>query len=181
MLKKLAQIPHRRALFIIFTLIVLGKAGEDIVSEFATGETVLEMADDIALFLLSALIIVLFGVDHFRQQHDLKDLSRQLENTRGQLSLIDAKSQKIASEYREVMQKQLDVWNLTASEQEVVFALLKGLSFREVAELRETREKTVRQQATSVYKKAGVAGRHELAAWFLEDMLGPPTDIENQA
>ena len=56
--------------------------------------------------------------------------------------------------------------------------MLKGLSFREIAELRETREKTVRQQATSVYRKAGVTSRNELAAWFLEDMLEPRTATE---
>jgi len=32
---------------------------------------------------------------------------------------------------------------------------------------------TVRQQARSLYGKAGLAGRHELAAFFLEDLLGP--------
>ena len=52
--------------------------------------------------------------------------------------------------------------------------MLKGLSFREIAELRETREKTVRQQASSVYRKSGVTSRNELAAWFFEDLLGPP-------
>ena len=57
--------------------------------------------------------------------------------------------------------------------------MLKGLSFREIAELRETREKTVRQQASSVYRKAGVAGRNELAAWFFEDMLESAPVDEN--
>jgi DNA-binding CsgD family transcriptional regulator len=32
----------------------------------------------------------------------------------------------------------------------------------------------VRQQASSVYRKAGVSSRNELAAWFFEDMLEPP-------
>lgn len=57
--------------------------------------------------------------------------------------------------------------------QDVVIGMLKGLSFREIAELRDTREKTVRQQASSVYRKAGVSGRNELTAWFFEDMLDP--------
>jgi DNA-binding NarL/FixJ family response regulator len=77
------------------------------------------------------------------------------------------------------MQKQFDAWQLTASEQDVVLGLLKGLSFREIAELRETREKTVRQQASSVYRKAGVTSRNELAAWFFEDLLEPPSLVDN--
>ena len=39
------------------------------------------------------------------------------------------------------------------------------------ADLRSTLEKTVRQQASSIYQKAGVSGRHAFAAWFLEDYL----------
>jgi len=104
----------------------------------------------------------------------------QLDNARGQLSRVDVNSQKLASQYREIMQRQFDVWSLTKREQEVVISLLKGLSFREVSELRQTREKTVRQQATSVYKKAGVAGRHELAAWFFEDLLDPAASEQSQ-
>ena len=49
--------------------------------------------------------------------------------------------------------------------------LLKGLSFREIAAVRQTREKTVRQQASAIYGKSGLEGRHEFAAWFLEDFL----------
>jgi len=49
--------------------------------------------------------------------------------------------------------------------------LLKGLSFKEIAALRITLEKTVRQQASSIYRKSGISGRHELAAWCIEDYL----------
>lgn len=47
--------------------------------------------------------------------------------------------------------------------------LLKGLSFKEIAVVRDTVEKTVRQQASALYRKSGLSGRHELAAWFIED------------
>ena len=50
--------------------------------------------------------------------------------------------------------------------------LLKGLSFDEIATVRDTKEKTVRQQATAIYRKSGLNGRHEFAAWFFEDFLG---------
>ena len=41
--------------------------------------------------------------------------------------------------------------------------------------MRATGEATVRQQARGIYRKAGVEGRHDLAAFFLEDMLTAPT------
>jgi DNA-binding NarL/FixJ family response regulator len=50
---------------------------------------------------------------------------------------------------------------------------LKGLSHKEIAEVRRTSERTVRQQAREVYGKAQLAGRAELSAFFLEDLFLP--------
>ncbi len=167
------RIPYRRALFVVFSLYVFASSAAEIVNEFADGEPLADMMDDVALLVVSALTLTIFGVDYLAQQRALSELRGQLDNARGQLSQLDNKAGIFASQYRQVMQKQFDTWQLTSSEQEVTLALLKGLSFREIAELRDTREKTVRQQATGVYKKSGVSGRHELAAWFFEDLLDP--------
>ncbi|HAG90219.1 MAG TPA: hypothetical protein DCL41_00005, partial [Bdellovibrionales bacterium] len=49
------------------------------------------------------------------------------------------------------IEQQLNEWSLTRSEKEVAFLLIKGLSLKEIAELRSTSEKTTRTQATSIY------------------------------
>jgi DNA-binding NarL/FixJ family response regulator len=41
------------------------------------------------------------------------------------------------------------------------------------ATVRGVGETTVRQQSRAIYRKSGLSGRHELAAFFLEDLLGP--------
>lgn len=69
--------------------------------------------------------------------------------------------------------RQLDQWKLSASEKDVAFLLLKGLSLKEVADVRKTTEKTARAQSTAIYEKSGLSGRSELAAFFLEDLLLP--------
>ncbi len=51
--------------------------------------------------------------------------------------------------------------------------LLKGYSHKETASLTGRGERTVRQHAVSVYRKSGLSGRAELAAFFFEDMLLP--------
>lgn len=68
---------------------------------------------------------------------------------------------------------QFDRWALSSAEREVALLLLKGLAHKEIADLRGTGEKTVRQQALVVYRKAGLSGRAELSAFFLEDLLLP--------
>ncbi|MCB0391455.1 MAG: response regulator transcription factor [Bdellovibrionales bacterium] len=71
---------------------------------------------------------------------------------------------------------QLEKWDLTKSEKEVAFLLIKGFSLKEIAEYRSTAEKTTRAQATSVYAKSGLSGRSQLSAFFLEDLLLPQKD-----
>jgi DNA-binding NarL/FixJ family response regulator len=61
----------------------------------------------------------------------------------------------------------------------VAFLLLKGLSLKEVAGVRNTSEKTARVQSMAVYAKAGISGRSELAAFFLEDLL-PPSEASSR-
>ena len=168
------SLPVSQLVFAVFVLFVFATAGVEIVVEFGNGETLDTMVDDMAHLAISGLVIIAFLYERHVRQRELKDLRHQLTRARGKLAEVDSRSQQLASEYREVMQKQFDAWTLSASEQDVVIGMLKGLSFREIAELRETQEKTVRQQASSVYRKARVSGRNELVAWFFEDMLAPP-------
>ncbi len=169
----LKQIPGRRAIFAGFAAFVLYSSLTDIIEEFGSGESPMEMLDDIGLFVVSAVLLIIFFIDYVDQQRALQNLSTQLASTKGQLEKLDARSGEIARQYRTVIQKQFEQWKLSPGEQEIALALIKGLSFKEVAQLRDTREKTVRQQAASVYKKAGLSGRHELAGWFFEDLLSP--------
>lgn len=69
--------------------------------------------------------------------------------------------------------QQFDRWGLTAAEKDVALLLLKGFSHKEVAELRGRAERTTRQQALTVYRKANLSGRAALSAYFLEDLLLP--------
>ncbi len=71
-------------------------------------------------------------------------------------------------------------WRLSVAEKEVALLLLKGLSHKDIARARGISEATTRQQATAVYRKAGVEGRNDLAAFFLED-LALPQRISSQA
>jgi DNA-binding CsgD family transcriptional regulator len=71
---------------------------------------------------------------------------------------------------------QFERWALSSAEREVALLLLKGLAHKEIADVRGTSEKTVRQQALSVYRKGGLTGRAELSAFFLEDLLLPSVE-----
>lgn len=84
-----------------------------------------------------------------------------------------AESRKYIDGLSQSIDQQLSKWNLSVAEKEVAFLLLKGLSLKEVADIRNTSEKTARVQSMAIYSKAGLAGRSELSAFFLEDLLLP--------
>lgn len=105
--------------------------------------------------------------DHLKAAHaDAAQLRVDVARFRGE-------SQQYARGLGEAIDRQFQRWGLSPAEREVALLLVKGLSHKEAAEVRATSERTVRQQALAVYRKAGLAGRAELAAFFLEDLLQP--------
>jgi DNA-binding CsgD family transcriptional regulator len=108
----------------------------------------------------AALVLgILFGVFALRRTIDLLRAQDQaLDVARGALgAVIDAQFQS---------------WALTPAERDVGFLALKGLDVAEIAELRGAAQGTVRAQLTRIYAKAGVSGRAQFAAFFVEDLLG---------
>lgn len=69
-------------------------------------------------------------------------------------------------------------WRLTPAEREVALLLLKGYGHKQIAGLTGRSERTVRQHAGVVYEKAGLGGRAELAAYFLQDLMLPDGERE---
>lgn len=66
--------------------------------------------------------------------------------------------------------EQCTAWGLTPTEREVALQLLKGQGHRQIAAATGRSERTVRQHAVAVYEKSGLAGRAELAAFFLDSL-----------
>jgi putative tricarboxylic transport membrane protein len=85
-----------------------------------------------------------------------------------ELEEIRIKTAEHAAGERTDIARQLKAWGLSSAEMEVAWMILKGLQFKEVAAARGTSERTVRQQAQTVYAKSGMANRTEFAAHFLE-------------
>lgn len=81
-------------------------------------------------------------------------------------------SVKVASgELLAVIHGRFEEWHLSPSESEIAMLLIKGFTAQEIADLRATRPGTVKSQSSSIYQKAGLRGRNELVAYFVEDLL----------
>ncbi len=130
----------------------------DIISDLASG-------GDSNLHILVELVVSLaISLVLFVELRRIVSLNRQIGEER-------SKTARLAGEMASVITEKFAEWRLTPSEHEVALLLIKGLSMKEIAEARQVKEKTVRLQATNIYAKSGTAGRHELAAYFIEDLM----------
>jgi DNA-binding NarL/FixJ family response regulator len=112
-----------------------------------------------------------------KKNDHIESLNTELLDTKQSYQEWKAKTHASAQEIRQLIDKQFLLWHLSHSEKDVALLLIKGLSMKEIAEIRNTQEKTVRQQATTIYKKSELSGRQELAAFFLEDILSAPIQL----
>ncbi|HEY6912509.1 MAG TPA: LuxR family transcriptional regulator [Myxococcales bacterium] len=100
-------------------------------------------------------------------------LNRDLATARADAEKWRSDSRALLSGLGAAIDRQFGAWDLSGAEREVGMLLLKGMSLKEIGQIRGTSERTARQQALAVYRKAGLAGRAELSAFFLEDLLLP--------
>ncbi len=157
-------------LILIFFLLLM-VSGIDVMNDLAEGTDFNHVALEVVVFALSFITLGWLVFDIRQQTMEINTLREELANTeklqpQPEKYVLDAKTS-----LSQVISHQFDDWQLTTSEKDVGWLLLKGLSLKEIAAIRETLEKTVRQQASSIYKKSALSGRHAFSAWFIEDAL----------
>jgi DNA-binding CsgD family transcriptional regulator len=157
-------------LIVIFAIVVIA-SGADLVSDLSHGADTEHMIKEAIIVSLSILAIAWLMWGLHQQRLEIRSLQQELETANSSQTHPKKYVLEARKKLGNVVTQQFSEWLLTGSEIEVGWLLLKGLSLKEIAMVRSTQEKTVRQQASSIYKKAGVSGRHAFSAWFIEDIL----------
>ena len=131
----------------------VGDAAADLIAMPLAGHSVLEAL--VAVALIAGIILNARQLRHTMERMRAQD--RALDTARGDLGRI--------------IEAQFAAWCLTPAESDVGLLALKGLGAAEIADIRGAANGTVRAQLTRVYAKAGVSGRAQFAAWFVEDLF----------
>ncbi|MEZ4220408.1 MAG: LuxR C-terminal-related transcriptional regulator [Polyangiaceae bacterium] len=158
-------------------------AAVDLVSDFSEGTTIGHVVLEGGVFVVGLLGVTMM-VRRLRElvrseraaRDEVTSLAERLRATEAEAARWRAEAQHLLSGLGAALDRQFERWALSPAEKEVALLLLKGLSHKEIAAVRSITEATARQQARAVYKKAGLSGRHDLAAFFLEDLLLPTAD-----
>lgn len=111
---------------------------------------------------LVAVAVLIWGI--FRTAVEMRRVrTRQVR--------IEAQLRVAAGAFLELLEEHFEAWALTPSERDVALLAIKGLSISEIAEIRQTKDGTVKSQCNAIYSKAGVTGRQQLLSLFIEDLM----------
>ena len=167
------------ALTVVFATIAV-LVGIDLVLDLRSGTTGTHASIEglvVAIGLAAATWFAIQVRAVAREARDLRvharDLGARLEASRAEADRWRRDAGDLIAGLGVAIDQQFERWALSPAEKEVALLLLKGLSHKEIAELRDVSDTTVRHQARALYRKAGLSGRNDLAAFFLEDLLGP--------
>lgn len=158
-------------LFVVITLVIY-----DLITDYREGSSWWHLAVETLMGICAGVGFAVLIRGSFNLKHELENERKLSSELRGEADAWKKEAKKHIDGLSKSIDYQLEKWKLTSSEKEIAFLLLKGLSLKEIADIRQTSEKTVRTQATSLYSKSGVAGRSELSAFFLEDLLLPKSE-----
>lgn len=100
--------------------------------------------------------------------------ARELEARQAERDAWRRSAEQALAGLSRAIDAQFDAWGLSRAEREVAILILKGAGHKQAAAQLGRSERTVRQHAVEVYRKAGLQGRAELAAFFLQDLLASP-------
>lgn len=149
-------------LFSVIGMLILA----DVMVDYREGASLFHLAVESLVLLIAMGGVVLLWQQLRHSQADLARVTGEADRWRRENQvLLNGLSSAIDQQFRR--------WQLSAAEAEVGLLLLKGLSHKEIAAVRRTSERTIREQARAVYRKAGISGRASLSAFFLEDLLLP--------
>jgi len=152
----------------------------DLVTDIRSGTTAFHVAIELSVIAIGLVATVRLAMRMrglAQQMRDLREhaleLTADLDASRMDAARWKRDAGALIAGLSAAIDHQLDRWGLSPAEKDIALLLLKGLSHKEIAATRDVSETTVRQQARAIYRKAGLSGRNDLAAFFLEDLLGP--------
>ena len=159
---------------LVALILVLAATGADLYEDWQGGNSAWALLVDLSFsgFVVGTLLYILIQKPIATLERN-QYLERAIRHSHADLAVWKSRASELLQGLGRKIDEQFDYWHLSRAEKEVALLLIKGISLKELADIRGTSERTVRQQASSIYAKAGVESRAALAAFFLEDLLLP--------
>lgn len=159
-------------LALVFSLIVVGGV-VDLVLDAPRTVLSAHVLFELAMIGVSLGAAGYLGGRWLRASRDVASLEHAVERHRRERDAWRERAGRALDTFGSAIARQFEAWDLTPAERETALMLLKGYSHKRIAHDTDRSERTVRQHAVAVYRKAGLGGRAALAAFFLGDVSLP--------
>lgn len=171
--------PLPRVVYVVLAMVAAGGT-IDLILDRPSSLLTLHVLFELSLILISLTSLLLLALKWRRtsaelagSERSLAAANRSLAERRAERDAWRRSAEGALAGLGVAIDRQFAAWGLTPTEAEVALLLLKGLGHKQIAGATGRSERTVRQHAVSVYHKAGLGGRAELAAYFLQDLMLP--------
>jgi len=128
--------------------------------------------EEILVFFIHAVGIISIFFLWFSFSRLLDRAEKMVREANRQRDEFHDKHQNLIHDMRVAVHDQFLTWKFSPAEIRIAEMLIRGYSTRQIAAILNRSEKTVRNQALSIYEKSGMTGRSDLSAYFLSDILG---------
>lgn len=159
-------------LVVALASIIIG-GGADLIMDRPTSWLSFHVFFETLLLVGALLMATALWFGWWRSARSVDGLRRSLEARKEERDRWRTSAQDALDGLGRAIDDQFTRWELTPAEREVGLLLLKGYSHKAIAKHTGRSPNTVRQHSAALYRKAGLAGRAELSAYFLEDLLLP--------
>lgn len=159
----------------LFTIVFVGGLVSitiyDIIKDIKDGIPFDHWVHELVIASLSILFIFYKIYIAFIRDNKIKNMEDKITQQNSEINYYKERVKTFKHEFAEIIDNQFKIWGFTKSETDIALLIIKGLSMKEIAELRGSSEATVRQQSISIYKKSKTENRIQLSAYFLEDLF----------
>lgn len=167
-----------RAILAVALLSIIVGGTADLVMDRPTTWLSFHVVFEMLMIAGALLMATTLWLGWWRSAHAAAALQVRLAEQAVERDRWRASSEEALEGLGRAIDAQFDDWRLTPAEREVALLLLKGYGHKQIAGLTGRSERTARQHAGVVYEKAGLGGRAELSAFFLQDLMLPEPERE---
>jgi DNA-binding CsgD family transcriptional regulator len=167
-----AERPPKVDLIVTLVLLAVVSGGvTDIILDAPQGLWTFHVALEAGLVIVSLGSALYLGRGWYRAQFVLERVRSDMVVQEADRDAWRARAKTLLEGLGAAINERLEAWKLTPVERQTAILLLKGYSHKQIAHSARRSERTVRQHAVAVYRKSGLHGRAELAAFFLDGLL----------
>lgn len=174
------SIPRPQFVLTAFFLVITGGAALDLLMDRPRTLLSVHVLFEVVLLVVSLAAATYLGWGWYSATTEVRALRKAKDAQARERTAWHSRSGPAIEGLSEALGDQFDAWELTPAERETALMILKGYSHKRIGRLAGRSERTVRQHAVAVYRKAGVATRSELSAFFLEGLILPPRALDAQ-